>query len=354
MKPFVHHHIIGIGRSGTTLLQSLLNTHPQVWAGPENYFIPFFYRAYQHKKEFTEKDLTRMNRFHRSFGVLQPYIGFRFNSERFLALRENLHSFQDLIQSTYSCFEDTLNSESDFEVYINKNPIHSMHLSDLIALDPSSKFIWMVRDYRANIHSRKHSVHLKSTNALENVVRWNQFDANIRRFAEQFPERVLLVRYEDLVTNCDTEWNRIIDFLGLDPFPNYKAALVPYQRAYEAEVRNRFPRAKRMIKRFGDLSKPINTEATERWREGLTRNEIEKCEALAGKRGLRYGYIPSLSILPYRRLIYQGMAVGFRLKVHFTAVKDFLFHRLPIGVKVWYFERWVERIDAKRRRDVEF
>ncbi|NBY39624.1 MAG: hypothetical protein EBQ66_01615 [Flavobacteriia bacterium] len=59
--------------------------------------------------------------------------------------------------------------------YVNKNPLHSLYLHELQALNPESKFIWMMRDYRANVYSRIQSVHLKRSNVYFNAVRWVYF-----------------------------------------------------------------------------------------------------------------------------------------------------------------------------------
>jgi hypothetical protein len=332
-----HHHIIGIGRSGTTLLQSMLNAQPEVWAGPENYFIPFFYHAWKNKTEFNSEELALAARFHKAFGILQPYVGF---------------TYEELIIHTYGSFVDQLTPTKDAVHFINKNPLHSYYLDALTAINSNSKYIWMMRDYRANVNSRKNSVHLKSTSAYYNSLRWIQFEQRIASFQKQHPNHVLIVRYEDLVQAPDHWLIKVCEFLEISVKLETQEALAPYQALFQREVKTQYKQAERMKKRFGDLSKPIHTAAVESWKAGLSTQEIEVCEVIAGKRGSTYGYHTTLTIPIAKRCWILALTIPYAVKISLERAKDALFNRLPIRLKVIYFERWVLRIDKKRKKHV--
>jgi hypothetical protein len=346
-----HHHIIGIGRSGTTLLQSMLNAQPQVWAGPENYFIPFFYHAWKNKTEFSRADLALAARFHKAFGILQPYVGFSFDKAFFLSNIE-IKSYEELIIHTYRSFVDQLAPTKDAIHFINKNPLHSYHLDALHSISLDTKFIWMMRDYRANVNSRKNSVHLKSTSAHYNSLRWIQFEQRIASFQKQHPNRVFIVRYEDLVQAPDQTLAKVCDFLEIPVKTRTQEALAPYQALFQHEVKTQYEQADRMKKRFGDLSKPIHTAAVEAWKSGLTTQELEVCEVIAGRTGSTYGYQTTLTIPMAKRCWIEAIAILFAVKISMERAKDAFFNRLPIQLKVTYFERWVLRIDKKRKKHV--
>lgn len=348
---FPHHHIIGIGRSGTTLLQSILNTHPAVWAGPENYFIPFFYSAWKDKSTFTAEDLKLACRFHRAFGVLQPYVGFTFDEQKFLNPK-GLHSFNDFIKHTYEAFIDHVNPEKTAAVYINKNPLHSLYLEELAVLNSETSFVWLMRDYRANVHSRKKSVHLKSTNTYYNMLRWLAFEQRIRAFQQTHPERVLIIRYEDLVKEKEVTMGKITAFLGISNLDSIEDALLPYQKVFKTEVESQFQGAERMEKRFGDLAKPIHEGAITQWKTGLSPNEITICDVLARKVGKRYGYDTISQPTTMRSISITLFAILMNCRIILEQAKDGVFQRLPIPFKVKYFERWVTKIDNKRKAHV--
>ena len=348
---FPHHHIIGIGRSGTTLLQSILNTHPAVWAGPENYFIPFFYRAWKDKKSFTAADLELACRFHRAFGVLQPYVGFTFDEQKFLKTK-GLHSFNDFIKHTYQAFIDHVSPEKIAAVYINKNPLHSLYLEELAVLNSETCFVWVMRDYRANVHSRKKSVHLKSTNTYYNMLRWLVFEQRIRAFQQKHPERVLIIRYEDLVKEKEVTMGKVTAFLGISTIDGIEDALIPYQTVFKNEVESQFQGSERMEKRFGDLAKPIYDKAIDQWKTGLSPNEIVICDVLAGNVGQRYGYDTISQTSTMTSISIRLFAILTKCWILLEQVKDGVFQRLPITFKVKYFERWVTKIDKKRQAHV--
>ena len=346
-----HHHIIGIGRSGTTLLQSMLNAQPEVWAGPENYFIPFFYDAWKDKTEFSREDLSLAARFHKAFGILQPYVGFTFDEAMFVSNTE-IKSYQELIIHTYRSFVDQLAPTKEAVYFINKNPLHSYYLNALHSITPDTKYIWMMRDYRANVNSRKNSVHLKSASAYYNSIRWIQFEQRIASFQKQHPNHILVVRYEDLVEAPDQCLAKVCEFLEIPLKTSPQEALVPYQALFKHEVKTQYEQAERMKKRFGDLSKPIHTAAVEAWKTGLTTQELEVCEVIAGRKGSTYGYPDTLTIPKTKRRWIQAIAMLYAVKIRMERTKDALFNRLPIQLKVTYFERWVLRIDKKRKKHV--
>lgn len=323
-----------------------------VWAGPENYFIPFFYRAWRNKTSFNDHDLNQIIRFHEAFGILQPYVGFRFDKEIFLSNKNHYRTFNDIIEGTYKAFSDDLNKDKTAKIFINKNPLHSLYLWELKRLNPDSKFIWMVRDYRANVHSRKKSIHLKTDNAYENTLRWNHFNKCIQKFAFQSPNSILLVTYEELVNNPDLILQNISNFLGIDEMGDFREAFRLYQESYKSQVFSQYATSDRMKKRFGDFAKPIHSEATAQWKNGLTIAEIEICEVLSGKFASTFGYEANLKVSGLRRFSILTTAVFYRLKIRLTLIKDFIFNRLPIRVKLIYFIFWVNRMDQKRKANV--
>ena len=329
----------------------MLNAQPEVWAGPENYFIPFFYHAWKNKTEFNQVDLALAARFHKAFGILQPYVGFSFDEAFFLSNIE-IKSYEELIIQTYRSFVDQLAPTKDVVHFINKNPLHSYHLDALHSISLDTKFIWMMRDYRANVNSRKNSVHLKSTSAYYNSLRWIQFEQRIASFQKQHPNRVFIVRYEDLVQAPDQTLAKVCDFLEIPVKIRTQEALAPYQALFQHEVKTQYEQANRMKKRFGDLSKPIHTAAVEAWKSGLTTQELEVCEVIAGRTGSTYGYQTTLTIPMAKRCWILALATPYAMKISMERAKDAFFNRLPIQLKVSYFERWVLRIDKKRKKYV--
>jgi hypothetical protein len=349
---FQHHHIIGIGRSGTTLLQSLLNAHPDIWAGPEDYFIPFFYRQWKNKTTFTAKDLKYMESFHNAFAKLQPYVGFTFDTAAFLQSKPE--NFNGMVKNTYDSFVDELNPEKKATLYVNKNPLHSLYLNELEELNPESKFIWMMRDYRANVFSRIQSVHLKRSNVYFNSVRWVYFYKKMNRFQNKNPKKVMVLRYEDLVEAPEKHSKKVLTFLNADIQKDLPSLLLPYQKKYKTEVASNYQGIERMEKRFGDLAQPIHTDTIDKWKNGLSEHQILIAEVICGKFGSEQGYQASTRCNRFQWVSIQIIAFFVKLFVISLLKKDALFNSLPLPFKVTYFLRWVEKIDKKRKKNMDF
>lgn len=345
-----HHYIIGIGRSGTTLLQSLLNTHSEVWAGPENYFITFFFNAWKSKTKFSEEDLKLLHRFNIAFEKLQPIVGFTYS---FQLPKELPTSFEELIIYNYSNFKNDLYPQKKAHVFINKNPIHSLFLNELNQLNSDSKYIWILRDYRANIYSRIKSLHLFSPNVYLNSVRWQFFYRKIYAFQQKYPEKIKIIRYEDLVDNSEQILSEVLGFLKISREHALVSIHEVYQTLYSETIQTKFQHAERMQKRFGDLSEPISNKHVDKWKKGLTEDQIRIAEFICGSAGKNHGYSNTFPISTKFINKFFIPKLWYQLKLGFSLFKDKIFAHLPIRFKVRYFENWVNKVDFKRKSNVD-
>jgi hypothetical protein len=91
------------------------------------------------------------------------------------------------------------------------------NLNHFFAIFPQEYLILVVRDGRSVLESNARSFH----RPFEQVARkWADAAAAITRFDEAHRDsgrNYLVIRYEDLVSNTETELRRMIGFIGLDP-----------------------------------------------------------------------------------------------------------------------------------------
>jgi hypothetical protein len=97
-------YIIGIGRSGTTLLTSVLGNHPEIKTIPENYFVTFFYNSFKNKTYFKPSELLLIHEFNLLFNKLQPYIGYDYtlNKENDFLQQPFIGSYFELCKQFYT------------------------------------------------------------------------------------------------------------------------------------------------------------------------------------------------------------------------------------------------------------
>ncbi|OQV22616.1 Protein-tyrosine sulfotransferase [Hypsibius exemplaris] len=194
-KPMIF--IGGMPRSGTTLMRAILDVHSKVRCGEETYVVPIILGV-------------------RDSWYQEP----TFESE--LKKWSNGKVTKDVIDSAFAAFlyEIISGHGTAADVMCNKDPMsmHSAHY--LSVLFPNAKFIHLVRDGRAVVHSimsRKLPVaNLIITDYVDCLAKWN---AANRLMLEQCilvgPSRCMVVYYEQLVLDTAAWLRQICDFLGL-------------------------------------------------------------------------------------------------------------------------------------------
>lgn len=205
--------IIGAGRSGTTLLRTILNNHPKIIIPPESFgfrngLIKFkclqhlswntlaekVIKNYENGKEFFlwEMELSDV---YKKANSLE-------NSERTLA---------DLI---HLIFQEYLNAKDpSAKIWGDKTPLNTYYLDWVYKTFPNAKFINMIRDGRDVVSSLKKA---QLTNIQNGCLRWN-LAINISRNMESKMKsnQFINIFYEDLVSNPKQTINSICNFLEL-------------------------------------------------------------------------------------------------------------------------------------------
>ena len=334
-------YIVGIGRSGTTLLKSLLNQHHKVFAGPENYFVRFFYPNWKNKTKFTPTDIKLIQKFNSSFHELQPPIGFEPQDFK----NTEVDDFYSFCAENYLLYNNSAANGKEISLIIDKNPINSTFIKEILSFNHSAKFIFMMRDYRANFLSLKESVDISAYNISYNAIRWRYFTNKILKEKEKYPSKFHFVKYEDLVQQPQETINQILNFLNLNPFELSKET-TQEQKAYEKAVSE--INHERIEKKYSDLAQGIFKHRLEQWKTQLTQEEIEVADYICQPIGKKFAYPSSSSITNSKKLKIK-LRVGFYTIIYaLERFKNQIFHLLPISFKVDYFERYVKQIKAKR------
>jgi hypothetical protein len=344
-------YIIGIGRSGTSLLVSLLGSQPNIQTIPENYFSMFFAHYYAKKTTFSVQDVRLINSFNEKFNILQPYIGFSYLLEEKLLKNGFNGDYLSLCKLIYSSFHHNTMNRFDPAVIIDKNPSNTLFLKTLKTINREGKYILMMRDYRANMLSRKESIHLLSPNIVYNAIRWNYFTKKALRFQRKNQDNVLVVKYEDLVTNPSIELQRILIFFGLNESVDLANRTQESQIYKEFQNHAALASNDRIIKKYGDLAQPIFTSRLDVWKERLSKKEIALCELYCSKLGREFGYTPEFPKSSFFATIFYHLRYApLYIKVRFTFLKDAVFYYLPIKFKVARFAQYVNRVDELRQK----
>lgn len=315
--------ILGRPRSGTTLLRTLLDIHPQVNIALENSGMIHLYFKYRRVKQWNSGKLMELLEDFRDLNFIENWKLDWKSIEAVLngASTKEL-SFHEVMKVFYYHFQSEFKKEN-FKYLGDKSPLNSLYSREIFRTFPDAKFVHLVRDYRANLASMsKHDVFSPSKTVM--LMQWKKSLRQINKLAARHPERFLQVRYEDLVTDPVCTYEKICDFLQL----KFSAELLDPQYRKKA-LRNIYNSAFLNQWQPG-LSGRISTSNIHKWESELPATTVRQAEYIAGKTGQllqyeprnrRYG-LPLILITEPKKLLF-----------HLNELNRYLYDRLPYKMK---------------------
>jgi hypothetical protein len=252
--------VVGAGRSGTTLLRLILAGHSRLHIPPETWFLRSLVRDFPLTAVLTQPQLKRaietMVRHDRWPDMDLPRDDLR---RQAAALVRPI--LVDLINLVYR----HLLLASGKPRLGDKTPHYFAIVPELATLYPDAKFIHLVRDGRDVAISW---IDAGWQRYYEPGFEWPAAMAHLRRDRAAYPERMLEVRYEDLVQQPAEVARRICDFLGETFEP---AMLDWHDRTELVASRDRHLHAR--------LAQPLSDDAIAVWRHRLSAIECFTIEA---------------------------------------------------------------------------
>lgn len=275
----------GMGRSGTTLLRAMFDSHPDVAVPGESQFImPMAARRrrYETPSGFAAdaflRDLAGQERF-RMWGVPEGAV-------RSVMVESGTASFADAVRSAFAAFARAHGKPR----YADKTPAHIRHLPLLAELFPESRFVHIIRDGRDVALSLMERT--EGAIGLDSVaIRWREMVVRGRRDGRVLGRRRYLeVRYEDLVEDPEGTVRSVCDFLEL---------------AFDESMLRYFERAEEVVRltHNPEIHRSIflpPTKGLRDWRRDMPREEVAVFEALAGRVLTDLGYerlVPRPSVM---------------------------------------------------------
>lgn len=309
--------IVGCGRSGTTLLQSLLSAHSRIAVTPETHFMKRAERNGLRSREAPAdfdafwRNLVGWSRF-RELGVEPDHVLARMETA-------GRHDFRGIFAAMLAAYGERTGKPRVGE----KTPGHYHYLDTIFEWFPDTRIVAIRRDPRDMVASHLNAPwvteemapgrlraplirRLRRFHVAERALMWRQANGEILARRETDP-RVHMVVYEDLVTRPEEELRRICDFLG-EPFET--AMLAPRDDATTAPV----PTTDWIRSRWGDWNEthharanaPVSAASLGGWRKKLSPAEAALVEAICAPVMERYGYRPEMPRGP-RQLLGQAL-----------------------------------------------
>ncbi|MDH5301470.1 MAG: sulfotransferase [Gammaproteobacteria bacterium] len=202
-KDFFEHHryfgnsdrrptfIVGIPRSGTTLVEQILSSHSKIYgAGELDYFNTI---------------AAAIPRITGTSSLREAYAQFDRNLSYQIA-RNYIHNINQLAPSA--------------EIFIDKAPLNFLHLGLITLVFPKARIIHVKRDpvdtclscYFQNFNEQH--AYAADLNSLASV--YEQYQKLQQHWQQHLPNTIYTVEYENLVGDTELESRKLIQFLELD------------------------------------------------------------------------------------------------------------------------------------------
>ncbi|MFH0953630.1 MAG: sulfotransferase [Verrucomicrobiota bacterium] len=282
--------VVGCSRSGTTLLQQILNAHPRVAVAPETHFVPdYWLRAGEYGHLAREEDFQRLVG-DIAASTYFPDLGLpaeEFRAAAGLAPRT--------FPAVFGLLMDLFARSKGADIVGEKTPLHVRHMLLLKEAFPPARFIHVVRDPRAVVNSRRRQP-WAADGIRENAEFWRETMGAARRAGRSLGKDLITVRYEDLVGSLASTVAALCRDLGVA----FEPGMLEYWK-----VNARLVNTQREPWKSAALEPP-RTDRIDGWRRELRAEELGEIEAATWPVLCRYGYRP---VTPLLRLLPRA-AIG--------------------------------------------
>ena len=276
--------VVGVGRSGTTLLRLMLDSHPELAIPPETHFINPFIQASGRvafgpksaAKELVHDERRRWN----DFGLSEAELLERFQTVKPFNTTDALRAFYLLYATKHGKPR-----------WGDKTPDYIRKMRKIQKTLPEARFIHVIRDGRDAGLSQNARIAKRGKDPIppkEMARRWRKKIVKSRVDAEEV-EHYIEVRYEDMITDTEGVLRRVCEHIDLEFDP---AMLRYHERAEDRlqEMAGALPAKKgRPEREAGErlaahalTSKPPQADRVAVWKQEMSDDENAEFEVAAG------------------------------------------------------------------------
>ena len=272
--------VVGVGRSGTTLLRLMLDAHPELAIPPETHFLPALIELYDGNGEPSPDELVAAVETHRGwrdFGLSENELRSAF---------EGTTGAAAAIRAFYAAYA----ARHGKPRWGDKTPVYIESIAAIgAALGGQARFIHLIRDGRDVAVSRGARAVKRgreATPARAEAKTWMRRIEGAREQARAV-EHYAEFRYEDLIADAEPVLRDVCDLveLGFDPVMLDYHERASVRLAELSDLPGKGGRVRPGSERIAAhalTSEPPRADRVERWRTELTEKAIADYEAVAG------------------------------------------------------------------------
>lgn len=265
--------VVGMPRSGTTLLASILDGSPDLAMSPETDYFPNFWRPCQRRGCLETPDGRR--RFVARWLGSPEAARLQLSSTALDELRGALAAHPVDHRQILAATLERYAAERGKPAWGEKTPDHVLYLENIQRLFPESKVVQIIRDPR-DVGRSLERVPWHRGNLVHHVEKWRRCVLA----TPGDPARYRRIRYEDLLSDPERVIQNLARFLGI----RYDPAMLHPERGRERVFDARDEPWKRKARR------PLDPANAGKWRQAMSDPDRGLVSALAGSELQELGY----------------------------------------------------------------
>ena len=202
--------IVGVERSGTTLLSAIINRHSQVCVIPETHFFRLLYGYRKGLKDFRKDWPASLDSI---MSKMDPTPDWQPSSEEILQRLNNASRMPE-VSEILNAIGTLVAAKRNKKLWLEKTPGHIRYLNQIRNFFPNAPIIHIVRDGRdvAESNARMEWQKGSFSNCLmqwrEGIQKAEKFMASDKQFVN--------IRFEDLIGDTNKTVKSICEFLGIE------------------------------------------------------------------------------------------------------------------------------------------
>lgn len=257
--------IIGCGRSGNTLLRSMLVAGGEVAIPPESYVWPRIIRIFQTYNFLPWEKLCSLIiaefEAYKEFYTWEVNLYIAHKNARILKGKEQ--TLSNIINEVYKAYQ--LEKTGEIKRWGDKTPINTLYIDKILKVYPNAKFIHIVREPKDVVCSLvKAGLNTNYENAANTWVSYVNRAINLRKKLKE--NQFFEIRYESLVFDPESELQSVCKFLGI----NFNSSMLDFYKFKESLGDVKYG------KHHENIGKPISTKSIEKWKTILTKDQVRK------------------------------------------------------------------------------
>lgn len=271
--------IVGCPRSGTTLLQQILDAHPDIAIAPETHFMRLFWGSREQYGNLAED--KNYKQLIEDIVVLPEFLEMELSTQAFAeaawSIERNYSAVFQLLLEQFAC-------QRQVNIVGEKTPNHVHYLPQIQEFFPEAYFIHIVRDPRSVVNSWR-TVPWSTGSILEDAKIWQYYVSAIWRKPPKKRDRVFTIYYEQLILSPEKSLRSLCEFIGL----RFESSMLSYHDKQSKLVNvQREPWKRNSVK-------PISKESMFKWKKDLSRADIVDIESVTWFEMRSHGYVAQTS-----------------------------------------------------------